>query len=284
VCIDKKYNYFSTMIDVDDNSLVFEFEKTFIDSEPSLLRASTQLVPGATDMEVQMQDGNVEVGAGEICKFFLKGSCTKGSACPYKHTRGERAVVCKHWLRALCKKGDSCEFLHEYDLSKMPECYFFSKFGECSNPECMYLHINPEDKMKECPWYARGFCKHGPRCRHKHVKRTACANYLIGFCPDGPACKFGHPKYELPKDDDNNNPNKKPRTPMICHKCGSVGHKAATCPVMQSKEPGRDGRSAPRPLETVTCFKCGSMGHYANHCMNKSNPRASPMFNTPQHF
>ena len=37
--------------------------------------------------------------------------------------------MCKHWLRGLCKKGDQCEFLHEYDMSKMPECYFYARFG-----------------------------------------------------------------------------------------------------------------------------------------------------------
>ncbi len=54
------------------------------------------------------------------------------------------------------------------------------------------------------------------------------------------------PKYELPKEEDGGesggggerasssssssaaNQGKKARTPMICHKCGSVGHKAAT--------------------------------------------------------
>ena len=36
----------------------------------------------------------------------------------------------QHWLRGLCKKGDQCEFLHEYDMSKMPECYFYSRFSE----------------------------------------------------------------------------------------------------------------------------------------------------------
>ena len=85
--------------------------------------------------------------------------------CQYKHTKNterDKSVVCKHWLRGLCKKGDSCEFLHVFNMKKMPECWFYSKYGECCNgDECMYLHIDPESKKKECPWYARGFCKNG---------------------------------------------------------------------------------------------------------------------------
>ncbi|XP_023618315.1 cleavage and polyadenylation specificity factor subunit 4 isoform X5 [Myotis lucifugus] len=118
--------------------------------------------------------------------------------CPFRHISGEKTVVCKHWLRGLCKKGDQCEFLHEYDMTKMPECYFYSKFGECSNKECPFLHIDPESKIKDCPWYDRGFCKHGPLCRHRHTRRVICVNYLVGFCPEGPSCKFMHPRFELP--------------------------------------------------------------------------------------
>jgi len=70
----------------------------------------------------------VESGSA-ICSFFLQSTCSKGSLCPFRHIKGERAIVCKHWLRGLCKKGDDCEFLHEFDMSKMPECYFFSRFG-----------------------------------------------------------------------------------------------------------------------------------------------------------
>ncbi len=139
----------------------------------------------------------------------------RGSQCPFRHTRGEKAVVCKHWLRGLCKKGEGCEFLHEYRMDKMPECYFYSKFGklptlagllahflsfashlgsillcghtgltnplqnnnkgECSNPECMYRHISPEEKMKECPWYARGFCKHGKQ----HSQINTCVHQIF---------------------------------------------------------------------------------------------------------
>lgn len=61
--------------------------------------------------------------------FFWFLSPLLGGMCPYRHISGEKTVVCKHWLRGLCKKGDQCEFLHEYDMTKMPECYFYSKFG-----------------------------------------------------------------------------------------------------------------------------------------------------------
>jgi cleavage and polyadenylation specificity factor subunit 4 len=81
--------------------------------------------------------------------------------CPFRHVKGDKSVVCKHWLRGLCKKGDDCEFLHEYDMSKMPECFFYSKYNQCGNKECEFLHLDRESKIKDCPWYDRGFCRHG---------------------------------------------------------------------------------------------------------------------------
>merc|ERR550534_3282177 len=70
----------------------------------------------------------------------------KSTNCPFRHVRGDKTIVCKHWLRGLCKKGDGCEFLHEYDMSKMPECYFYSRFNACHNKECPFLHIDPKAK------------------------------------------------------------------------------------------------------------------------------------------
>ncbi|NXS85570.1 CPSF4 factor, partial [Erpornis zantholeuca] len=101
---------------------------------------------------------------------------------------GAKPAVCKHWLRGLCKRGDGCDFLHDYDAARMPECYFYSKFGECSNKDCPFLHADVT--TVGCPWYDRGFCRHGPRCKYKHTRRVMCANYLVGFCPEGPKCKF----------------------------------------------------------------------------------------------
>ncbi|KAH9407546.1 Cleavage and polyadenylation specificity factor subunit 4 [Tyrophagus putrescentiae] len=198
-----------------------------------------------------------------VCVFHLRGTCTKSSMCPYRHVKPDRTIVCKHWLRGLCKKGDSCEFLHEFDMSKMPECYFYSKFRACSNKECPFLHIDPESKVKDCPWYDRGFCRHGPTCRHRHARRVACLSYLCGFCPDGPSCKFVHMRFDIPsltgpttggvmvsatgnaitglgpdpsqqqqpqqQQSSFNQPDTK-RRGVICHHCNEPGHKIYVCP------------------------------------------------------
>lgn len=168
-----------------------------------------------------------------VCLFFngIDGiECDKGVGCPFRHIRGDRTIVCKHWLRGLCKKGDQCEFLHEYDMTKMPECYFYSRFNACHNKECPFLHIDPESKIKDCPWYDRGFCRHGPNCRHRHVRRVLCNFYLAGFCPDGVSCKFMHPRFELPPPPEIKDQLSK--RPPTCHYCGELGHKACYCPKM----------------------------------------------------
>ncbi|NXP41542.1 CPSF4 factor, partial [Leiothrix lutea] len=104
---------------------------------------------------------------------------------------GAKPAVCKHWLRGLCKRGDGCDFLHDYDASRMPECYFYSKLGACSDKDCPFPHVAVTAASPAgCPWYDRGFCRHGPLCKYKHTRREMCANYLVGFCPEGPKCKF----------------------------------------------------------------------------------------------
>ena len=88
------------------------------------------------------------------------------------------------------------QFLHEFDRDKMPKCLFWQKFHACSNFDCMYQHDTIEWHDQKCLFYVRGFCKHGNKCRRKHVLRdNICLNYLAGFCPDGPNCIFSHAKW-----------------------------------------------------------------------------------------
>ena len=200
-----------------------------------------------------------------------------------KYDTRRKKVVCKHWLRGLCKKSDeACDFLHRLDRDRMPECWcagpaprvrcrgtpggiarpmaqpafalhrYFTNYGECHSRDCVFKHTRPEDKVDECPWYARGFCKHGPRCRFRHTRKKACVAYLAGFCPEGKACQFGHPKNELPPI---------PRGDT----CVPVG----VPPPRASGVPGGfAGGFGSRDLSNVTCFKCWQKGHYANSCPN----------------
>lgn len=182
--------------------------------------------------------------------------------------------------------GDSCEFLHEFDMSKMPECYFYSKFRACSNKECPFLHIDPESKVKDCPWYDRGFCRHGPTCRHRHARRVACINYLCGFCPDGTSCKFVHMRFDIPSltgpttggvmvsatgnaitslgADPSHQPQPQlqpqfnsmdmKRKGVICHHCNEPGHKIYVCPSVPADQ--RDDIIAKFLAEQVRIVSC----------------------------
>lgn len=162
-----------------------------------------------------------------VCENHVRSFCSKATACPFRHVRGDKSIVCKHWLRGLCKKGDTCEFLHEYDMSKMPECYFYSRFSTCHNQDCPFLHIDAESKIRNCAWYDRGFCRHGPVCHHRHVRRQMCLNYLAGFCSQGAECVDAHPRFEIPSSDPIHD--RVVRKIITCHHCGQPGHKVFNC-------------------------------------------------------
>lgn len=216
---------------------------------------------------------NLDRSGKAVCRKHMEGTCPFGLYCPLRHLIGDKAVVCKHWLRGLCKKGDNCEFLHEYDMTRMPECFFFSKYNACSNKECPFRHIDPELKMRDCPWYDRGFCRHGPYCKHRHRRRVICPKYLAGFCPEGPECPHAHPSFALPSSENSMMNNKFAANQLVlCHNCHERGHKATSCPhlpgVHQHPERQVDVQMFPdkKNISDVTCYKCGEKGHYANRC------------------
>lgn len=242
---------------------------------------------------------SMDKSGAAICQRHLQKICDKGNLCPLRHTGGDQTVVCKHWLRGLCKKGDSCEFLHVYDMSKMPECYFYSKFNACTNKECTFLHIDPSTKKKDCPWYDRGFCRHGPNCRHKHTKRVMCVNYLAGFCPLGPECRHVHPKLHNfnpaeqtqdqaqhgnqygqshhPHHNHHQRSHNHHQIPTIQQTHHMAQHQQMNLqapmhqsiqqiPVHQNMHHQPMGMMPRKPIHQVVCYKCGMTGHYANRC------------------
>ncbi|NWH73422.1 CPSF4 factor, partial [Piaya cayana] len=123
------------------------------------LEADVEQQRGAQPLPFLGMDSNG--GCGAQAGTDTKSAPRAGMRCPFQHISGEKMVVCKHWLRGLCKKGDDCDFLHVYDVTKMPECYFYSKFGECNKKDCPFQHIDASTSTMGCPWYDRGFCRHG---------------------------------------------------------------------------------------------------------------------------
>lgn len=215
-----------------------------------------------------------------LCKYFLKGTCMRGSQCPYRHSRTVSDTVCKHWLRGLCKKETTCEYVHEYDLSRMPLCQFFQTYGTCGNPDCAFVHVRADESDLECTEYTKGFCKDGPYCRRKHQRREMCLDYLAGICFQGPLCEKAHPRWDMKKDASGNLPldeSKLKKGPVsiseiTCHLCHLPGHFAAECPNASENERDREKARGRRNLTDVLCFRCGQKGHYANVCKNDRVP------------
>ncbi|KAJ7397199.1 hypothetical protein BTVI_137909 [Pitangus sulphuratus] len=116
-----------------------------------------ELVAGVEKIRFDLE-ADVEQQRGARALHFPGVDTVQG---PSRRRGRAKTVVCRHWLRGLCKRGDGCDFLHEHDASRMPECYFYSKFGECSDKDCPFLHVDATPSTVGCPWYDRGFCRHG---------------------------------------------------------------------------------------------------------------------------
>ncbi|GAA5954356.1 hypothetical protein JCM10213_005360 [Rhodosporidiobolus nylandii] len=239
----------------------------------------------------------------QLCPSFVASqSCPSGAQCPLRHVQpsplnfqpppplpqsAHARTVCKHWLRGLCKKGAQCEFMHEYHLRKMPECWFFAKYGFCSNgDECMYLHVTATMRVRECPKYRKGFCPDGPECELKHVRRVPCPDYLVGFCKKGRECELGHPFFD-PAPPPPMSSTRIPdvsgarflpeatfrlyRPDWLAHAADPTGRSGAGAANWGGGGGGGGaggGGGGRRDMSQVICYKCNQPGHFANNCPN----------------
>mmetsp|Transcript_30141 Transcript_30141/g.69349 ORF Transcript_30141/g.69349 Transcript_30141/m.69349 type:complete len:684 (+) Transcript_30141:210-2261(+) len=90
-----------------------------------------------------------------MCRFFLQGTCGKGSRCAYAHT--------------------SDEMRDKPDLSFTSMCRTFLQIGSCPDPDCTFAHSEAQlrttagfFKTKRCRFAASGRCRHGNTCRFAH--------------------------------------------------------------------------------------------------------------------
>eukprot|EP00758_Cryptobia_borreli_P015137 Tbor_TRINITY_DN5993_c1_g1::TRINITY_DN5993_c1_g1_i1::g.18278::m.18278/K14404/CPSF4, YTH1; cleavage and polyadenylation specificity factor subunit 4 len=126
-------------------------------------------------LSLSQKTNNNNIKSKIICQPYQTGSCPNGEACPDRHVitdfKSVQLIVCRHWLRGACVNNNNCTHLHEYIEELIPECVFYSQFGDCNNPECVFRHVNPNNKKPRCAAYERGFCPLGPSCSCLHFKQ-----------------------------------------------------------------------------------------------------------------
>ncbi|EPS60363.1 hypothetical protein M569_14440, partial [Genlisea aurea] len=55
-------------------------------------------------------------GAAPLCRYFVKGSCTRGTACPFSHSPSAKRPACNFFFSLKgCSNGDSCFFSHDVE-------------------------------------------------------------------------------------------------------------------------------------------------------------------------
>ncbi|XP_071699588.1 DExH-box ATP-dependent RNA helicase DExH8-like [Rutidosis leptorrhynchoides] len=61
-------------------------------------------------------------GGVEICRYFVSGTCNKGSECLYSHSFDAKRPVCKFFLSMKgCRNGNECFFSHSSDQLSVPK-------------------------------------------------------------------------------------------------------------------------------------------------------------------
>ncbi|XP_043710636.1 DExH-box ATP-dependent RNA helicase DExH8 [Telopea speciosissima] len=73
----------------------------------------------SVDMFKHLDDvGSSVISQASLCKFFINGSCNKGSQCSFSHSLQAKRPTCKFFLSFQgCRNGNSCFFSHDLGSS-----------------------------------------------------------------------------------------------------------------------------------------------------------------------
>jgi hypothetical protein len=150
------------------------------------------------------------------CKFWLKGGCTKGANCTFKHDPAKKGKSPKEQPSAKVAPAPSAKKGAKADDGKPPKgdktpkgdpaakdkrkpnpCYDFAK-GKCSRgSNCTFEHrkLSSDEKERMKEWTARSLSRDKgkpEKPRDKGESLPACAAYLTGHCAKGHRCKYQH--------------------------------------------------------------------------------------------
>eukprot|EP00929_Paragymnodinium_shiwhaense_P118895 TRINITY_DN90798_c0_g1_i1.p1 TRINITY_DN90798_c0_g1~~TRINITY_DN90798_c0_g1_i1.p1 ORF type:complete len:525 (-),score=91.59 TRINITY_DN90798_c0_g1_i1:156-1646(-) len=188
--------------------------------EDSMLQvsSSTMTMPAAA----------VSLDKTMLCKFWLKGRCTRDGACKFAHGEDEQRracgkVPCRYHQEGGCRQGDSCWYAHaavaagngksSEDDDMQSEGIFTAAsspsvgpapapavFAACSDSTIVPEAAGSQDKTLLCKFWMKGRCSRKGECKFAHgeeEQRQACKAHICkfhreGFCSQGATCWYSH--------------------------------------------------------------------------------------------
>mmetsp|Transcript_26825 Transcript_26825/g.48341 ORF Transcript_26825/g.48341 Transcript_26825/m.48341 type:complete len:233 (+) Transcript_26825:1615-2313(+) len=214
----------------------------------------------------RLEEAEVEHWDPRLCRpYFLENGCSKGISCPLKHCSPYSVAICKFFLKGECSRGSHCYFLHEVVSDRLPECRNQRLEGFCTVEDCKFRHEVRE--AKECLYYRMGYCPSGKVCPFRHVRRQLCPEFMeLGKCSTANCAYFHIEMIEestleaafyaqdpAPEIDYS-------QAYTLCFRCLQFGHKPQQC-----ANPQKD-----RERRYVRCYSCSQFGHKSNECPRRA--------------
>jgi len=166
----------------------------------------------------------------QICSFWKKGKCKRGSSCTFAHGNDElnepvvlQVVPCAFYRAGFCRLGNKCRNVHDDAAvaETIPQvCEFTEKQSIAApslrrgNSEQTLGRPKPASKMvtkkQICSYWEKGKCTRGSSCLFAHgseelnqsttdqfFKTSLCKYYKAGRCNLGSKCRQAHSREEL---------------------------------------------------------------------------------------
>lgn len=124
----------------------------------------------------------------QMCSFWKKGKCARGSSCTFAHGNDElndsvvlEVIACPFHRAGFCRLGNKCRNLHddigaEHTIQQVCKFWQNNKCREGSN--CKFSHGELQRSQSAavrraslCQFQTSGVCKFGDRCLQAHAER-----------------------------------------------------------------------------------------------------------------
>lgn len=126
------------------------------------------------------------VAKNTLCRFFLKGTCTKGERCQFSHEySNSNSVFCKFYNSpGGCNRGDYCNFRHETQKAEKENsdseysiCWDFNtEYGCFKGTNCRWLH-KMCSASRPHPYEPQIICD--PKYAAIHLKKEVQSNTTV---------------------------------------------------------------------------------------------------------